>query len=189
MPTPSDDPTQRKQGIKVFSSTQELLKQHKKTKKERKQNKQAKADAETMILREKEARQIYATLLNEEESFIRQKSRQNNIQLGDSNSAYFYASVAARKARNTLRKVRLQNGEFTEDPTMVKEESIAYYRKLLNKESGLPIPPIPFLKSLSTSDNLALNAPIPHQSTNYSRMVNGPLRTDGHPLIFRYGKT
>ncbi|KAK1314810.1 hypothetical protein QJS10_CPA01g01582 [Acorus calamus] len=114
----------------------------------------------TMISQEKEARLNYANLLVEEESFIRQKSRQNSIQLGDSNSAYFYASMAARKARNTLRKVRLQSGEFSDDPKIVMAESIGYYKKLLNNENRVPIPPIAFSNSLSCSDNVALSSPV-----------------------------
>ncbi|KAK1303264.1 hypothetical protein QJS10_CPB11g00610 [Acorus calamus] len=108
---------------------------------------------QTLILQEKEARMEYAKLVFDEESFIQQKSRQNNIQLGDCNSAFFYASVAARKAQNTLRKVKLPNGDLSDDPDIVKRETVHYFQALFNKESAIAIPPIPFRNTLSVEAN------------------------------------
>ncbi|KAK1304167.1 hypothetical protein QJS10_CPB11g00606 [Acorus calamus] len=96
----------------------------------------------------------YAKLVFDEESFIQQKSRQNNIQLGDCNSAFFYASVAARKAQNTLRKVKLPNGDLSDDPDIVKRETVHYFQALFNKESAIAIPPIPFRNTLSVEANV-----------------------------------
>ncbi|KAK1298314.1 hypothetical protein QJS10_CPB14g00920 [Acorus calamus] len=109
---------------------------------------------QALILQEKEARMEYAKLVFDEESFIQQKSRQNNIQLGDCNSAFFYASVAARKAQNTLRKVKLPNGDLSDDPDIVKRETVHYFQALFNKESAIAIPPIPFRNTLSAEANL-----------------------------------
>ncbi|KAK1312666.1 hypothetical protein QJS10_CPA07g00490 [Acorus calamus] len=88
-----------------------------------------------LIREEHAARSSYLHLLSEEESFARQKSRQNFIQLGDRNTAYFYAAHAAHKASNTFRKVQRLDGSFSENAKDVRDEAIAFYQNLLNREN------------------------------------------------------
>ena len=44
--------------------------------------------------------------LKQEESFIKQKSRQYWLTLGDSNTKFFYASIATLRAINRIRKYK-----------------------------------------------------------------------------------
>ncbi|KAK1258432.1 hypothetical protein QJS04_geneDACA006635 [Acorus gramineus] len=109
-----------------------------------------------LILQEHEARIEYLQLLAEEESFIRQKSRQNSIQLGDSNLAFFYAALASRKARNTLREVKKPDGTLSDNPDDVRAETINLFSQLLNRESHLEVHTFTFPSRLSDHDNASL---------------------------------
>ncbi|KAK1297668.1 hypothetical protein QJS10_CPB15g01193 [Acorus calamus] len=101
---------------------------------------------------ESEARREYKNTLTSEESMIRQKSRQNWLKLGDSNSAFFYASFASRKAHNTLRKVTLQNGSQSENPDTVKSFTVDFFKRLLNQRTHKKPSRMDFLTKLSNHE-------------------------------------
>ncbi|KAK1311822.1 hypothetical protein QJS10_CPA07g00882 [Acorus calamus] len=85
------------------------------------------------------AKDNYLVLLRREETFLRQKSRQTWLSDGDRNSKFFYSSIKARIAHNTLRKVQLANGTISEDHALIKDHVVTYYQKLLNAEHSHPI--------------------------------------------------
>ncbi|KAK1310312.1 hypothetical protein QJS10_CPA08g00962 [Acorus calamus] len=85
------------------------------------------------------AKDNYLVLLRREETFLRQKSRQTWLSDGDRNSKFFYSSIKARIAHNTLRKVQLANGTISEDHALIKDHAVTYYQKLLNAEHSHPI--------------------------------------------------
>ncbi|KAK1258644.1 hypothetical protein QJS04_geneDACA019254 [Acorus gramineus] len=65
----------------------------------------------SLIEEERSARQNYEDILLKEECFIRQKSRQQWLALGDRNSKYFYASFKTRSSMNALCSLKDQNAE------------------------------------------------------------------------------
>ncbi|KAK1326179.1 hypothetical protein QJS10_CPA01g02060 [Acorus calamus] len=80
------------------------------------------------ILMDNEARakESYLSMLRQEESFLRQKSRQTWLSEGDRNSKFFYFSIKARIAQNSIRRVQLADGTYSEDPSLIKHHVIFY---------------------------------------------------------------
>ncbi|KAK1305594.1 hypothetical protein QJS10_CPA10g00686 [Acorus calamus] len=143
----------------------------------------------TLISRETRERILYKSLLSREESMIRQKSRQNWLQLGDSNSAFFYASFAGRKAQNTLRRVILPNGNISEDPALVKAHVVSYFSELLNRPCQSNDRQIVFKSTLSDQDAGDLIAEVSEEeiyNTLMQMKQNGSPGPDGfNPYFFR----
>ncbi|MQM06192.1 hypothetical protein Taro_039013 [Colocasia esculenta] len=63
-----------------------------------------------LITKEKDNCRKYLQAMKCEESLIRQKSRENWLTLGDSNTKFFYASIASRRARNHIKKFKDDQG-------------------------------------------------------------------------------
>ncbi|XP_060170760.1 uncharacterized protein LOC132601709 [Lycium barbarum] len=75
-----------------------------------------------------------------EESIYRQKSRIQWLKLGDSNSAYFHASMKSRIAQNHINSLTEQDGSIIQTPEGIKAEIINFYKQLLgSSSSSLPI--------------------------------------------------
>ncbi|KAK1304881.1 hypothetical protein QJS10_CPB11g01426 [Acorus calamus] len=73
----------------------------------------------SFIREEASIKEDYLSFLHREELLLRQKSRQVWLKEGDRNTKYFYSSIKARASHNTIRKVKLENGEFSSDPSEV----------------------------------------------------------------------
>ncbi|KAK1311017.1 hypothetical protein QJS10_CPA08g01071 [Acorus calamus] len=86
-----------------------------------------------------EAEEEYLHILKRDESLLRQKSRQLWLREGDKNSKFFYSSRKARAASNTIRKIKMEDGSFSNDPELIKAHAKEYFSSLLNKESTDPI--------------------------------------------------
>ncbi|KAK1321937.1 hypothetical protein QJS10_CPA03g01597 [Acorus calamus] len=112
----------------------------------------------SLIEAERLARVNYRSLLQVEECFLRQKSRQQWLALGDRNSKFFYASIKARSSRNTISCLRLSDGSLCTDPGDIKEAIVSYYTTLLNRDIGSPIAPLHFPNAVSNSQNAKLSA-------------------------------
>ncbi|KAK1321772.1 hypothetical protein QJS10_CPA03g01344 [Acorus calamus] len=106
-----------------------------------------------LIKAETTARMQYQSVLKTEEGFLRQKSRQQWLQLGDKNSKYFYASIKARSSRNTISCLRTTGGDLCTDPTFIKDSIVSYFTELLNRESGRQVSPLCFPRNISMSQN------------------------------------
>ncbi|KAL4304528.1 hypothetical protein GQ457_10G007360 [Hibiscus cannabinus] len=72
----------------------------------------------------------------QEESLWFQKSRSDWIELGDRNTRFFHLSSMARRSANRIRMLRLPNGEWCDDSTILQEHTVAYFRELFT--SNLP---------------------------------------------------
>ncbi|KAK1307945.1 hypothetical protein QJS10_CPA09g00579 [Acorus calamus] len=93
-----------------------------------------------LLIQEAAAKEGYLSSLKREESFLRQKSRQLWLAEGDRNSKFFYSSIKARIARNTLRKVVFEDGTESSNPNIIKDYAVNYYQRLLNVHNPHPIP-------------------------------------------------
>ncbi|KAK1259113.1 hypothetical protein QJS04_geneDACA005408 [Acorus gramineus] len=71
----------------------------------------------SFIREEASLKKDYLSFLRREELLLRQKSKQVWLKEGDRNTKFFYSSIKARGSHNTIRKVKLENGEFSSDPT------------------------------------------------------------------------
>ncbi|KAK1318896.1 hypothetical protein QJS10_CPB04g01152 [Acorus calamus] len=137
---------------------------------------------------ENRARDSYKALFSSEESMIRQKSRQNWLQLGDSNTAFFYASFVGRKARNTLRRVSLPNGDTSNDPSTVKAYTVNNFTQLLNQSHSAGMAQMDFKTKLSSLEAAQLITEVTGKeiySTLKQMKANGSSGPDGfNPFFF-----
>nr|XP_009783789.1 PREDICTED: uncharacterized protein LOC104232310 [Nicotiana sylvestris]XP_016467865.1 PREDICTED: uncharacterized protein LOC107790453 [Nicotiana tabacum] len=66
-----------------------------------------------------------------EESIYRQKSRVKWLQLGDSNSAYFFANIKVKNSQNYIRELNSLKGHLLQREKDIEVEIIDYYKSLL----------------------------------------------------------
>jgi hypothetical protein len=90
-----------------------------------------------MVLREHECLHAYLSLVNTKEKFLKQKSRNQWLNLGDGNSAYFHNLVKARNASNLVKVLKDEQGHTVSDPKIIKEMVVAFYEKLLGHSSHI----------------------------------------------------
>lgn len=104
--------------------------------------------------------------LKEREEFLRQKSRMRWLTDGDSNSAFFHATIRGRNARHGIYKIAGPDGEWITEPSLIAGEAIRFFSSIFAAEI---IPDqeeaqshfLDFIPSLiSPEDNASLLAPI-----------------------------
>ncbi|KAJ8485323.1 hypothetical protein OPV22_017808 [Ensete ventricosum] len=113
-----------------------------------------------LIYKEAAARNNFMQALKQEECFLKQKSRQHWLTLGDSNTKFFYAAIATRRATNRIKKCKGIDGNLIEDLDEVKNYTKQFFYSLLNQEqqpNSIHVGPTRRLDSEALSH---LNAPI-----------------------------
>lgn len=88
-----------------------------------------------------------------QESIYQQKSRIKWLQLGDSNSSYFFANLKNRTAYSEIKKLQLSNGNWSDSEDEIKDEIIGFYTKLL----GTTAPQLPAINQDICALGNALN--------------------------------
>jgi hypothetical protein len=83
------------------------------------------------LLKEKECLHAYVSITKAEESFLKQKARNQWLQLGDQNNSFFYRSLRFQNAKNTITHLWDELGNRVEDVEEIKEVAVNYYKKLL----------------------------------------------------------
>jgi hypothetical protein len=73
----------------------------------------------------------FLSLMAVEESFIKQKSWNQWLNLGDNNSVFFHKIVKARNASNLVKMLKDDQANSISDPKLIKEMAIDFYRNLL----------------------------------------------------------
>nr|XP_009769385.1 PREDICTED: uncharacterized protein LOC104220249 [Nicotiana sylvestris] len=73
---------------------------------------------------------------NIEESIYKQKSRIQWLQLGDTNSVYFFVSMKTRKAHNQIIELINSNGDALKDGKSIEAEVVVFYKHLLGTANG-----------------------------------------------------
>lgn len=74
----------------------------------------------------------YGDLSRAEESFLRQKSRVQWLNLGDQNTEFFFRAVRSYHGRNRIVSVSRDDGTRINEPREVKEEIVGYFQRLLS---------------------------------------------------------
>ncbi|XP_042490688.1 cold-responsive protein kinase 1-like [Macadamia integrifolia] len=89
-----------------------------------------------------EADTLSSLLAQEEESFFRQKSKINWLELGDSNTAYFHRSVKARSNLNSITKLISNEGNLVHRVDEIKKVAVDHFENLFRPSisHGPPIP-------------------------------------------------
>lgn len=81
---------------------------------------------------------VYADLSRAEESFLKQKSRVQWLNLGDLNTKFFFKAVKSHHARSKIVSITREDGSRIEDPNAIKEEAIKYFQRLLSENQPRP---------------------------------------------------
>ncbi|XP_050229090.1 uncharacterized protein LOC126678227 [Mercurialis annua] len=71
-----------------------------------------------------------------EESFYKQKSRVQWLNLGDSNTKFFHNSIKQRRSRNNIAMIKLDNGEIINNRDKIHEEMKKFYKNMFSKRDG-----------------------------------------------------
>ena len=66
----------------------------------------------------------------EEEIYCCQKARSKWLKEGDRNTAYFHASVGARRKKNTISCLQRKNGNWYETTKDMEEEICSFYQNI-----------------------------------------------------------
>ncbi|KAK1309975.1 hypothetical protein QJS10_CPA08g00990 [Acorus calamus] len=139
------------------------------------------------IMAEANARTQYNSALKTEECFLRQKSRQLWLQLGDKNTKYFYSSFKARLSRNTISCLRTADGALCSDPSFIKNSVVSYFTELLNRDSGTTVPPLTFPRTITQTQNILLIDAITMEEVKHAvfslKALSSP-GPDGFPARF-----
>ncbi|XP_047331437.1 uncharacterized protein LOC124935014 [Impatiens glandulifera] len=93
--------------------------------------------SQSLFQEEKEVITKFRALSSLKESYIKQKSRQNWLSLGDSNTSFFYRKCPTRNLRNQVYKIKTSDGVIVQGQQLVHDEAIRFYRDLIGtrKES------------------------------------------------------
>ncbi|KAL4291711.1 hypothetical protein GQ457_14G003420 [Hibiscus cannabinus] len=77
-------------------------------------------------------------VLAQEESIWHHKSRALWISQGDRNTSYFHMMVSVRHKRNTVWMLRIENGEWCDDPATLRNHAVSFFRHLFTTEGVQP---------------------------------------------------
>jgi hypothetical protein len=83
------------------------------------------------LLQERECLHQYVSISKAEEAFLKQKARNQWLQLGDQNSAFFHRLLKGRHARNTITHFCDEHGNRVEEVNQIKGLAEEFYKKLL----------------------------------------------------------
>jgi hypothetical protein len=83
---------------------------------------------------EGECLHAYVSLTKAEEAFLKQKSRNQWLQLGDQNNSFFHRSLKVQQAKNTITHLWDEQGNRVEDVEQIKQEAKNFYKKLLGTD-------------------------------------------------------
>lgn len=87
-------------------------------------------DFAQLVRLQKELLADYEDILFKEETYWFQKSRENWIKLGSRNTSFFHAQTVIRRKRNNIHGLFLPSGTWCNDPDMLQNEAVAYYKEL-----------------------------------------------------------
>lgn len=83
------------------------------------------------LLKERECLHYYVSISRAEEAFLKQKARNQWLQLGDQNTAFFHRLLKGSYARNTITHLCDEHGNQVEEIAKIKGIAEDFYKKLL----------------------------------------------------------
>ena len=94
------------------------------------------------------AQELHSLMLNEE-SFYRQKSRLQWIQEGDMNTKFFHSMVAAKQKANSITALTDEQGNKLSTYAQISQEAVSFFKKLLGTiDSNVTSCPMEILSEL-----------------------------------------
>lgn len=76
--------------------------------------------SEELMRNESSLAEEYIRLRRDEESFYRQKSRANWLNLGDQNTRFFFHAVKKFQSKSSIRSVSMEDSSRLKDPDLIK---------------------------------------------------------------------
>jgi hypothetical protein len=89
------------------------------------------------LLKEKECLYVYVSITKAEESFLKQKARNQWLQLGDQNNSFFHRTLRIQNAKSTITHLWDDLGNRVEDVEQIKKVAVQFYEKLLGSNQML----------------------------------------------------
>jgi hypothetical protein len=83
------------------------------------------------LLKERECLHAFVSLAKAEESFLKQKSRNQWLKLRDQNNGFFHRSLKVKQAKNTITHLWDEQGQRVDDVEQIKLVAKNFYKKLL----------------------------------------------------------
>jgi hypothetical protein len=83
------------------------------------------------MMKERECLHAYVSITKAEEAFLKQKARNQWLQLSDQNNVFFHRLLKGRHARNTITHLWDEHGNRVEDTCKIEETGEDFYKKLL----------------------------------------------------------
>lgn len=85
--------------------------------------------------KEKECLHAFVSLASAEVNFLKQKSRNNWLNLGDGTTAFFHKTVKIRNTTNLVKSLKDEHGNTVQDLKQIKQIAVNFYRTLLGTNS------------------------------------------------------
>jgi ribonuclease HI len=76
-------------------------------------------------------------LLHREEMMWRQRSRVSWLKEGDRNTSYFHRKSSWRQSKNTIKRIRGLNGNWTDDPEDIKKLANDFFKELYTNNASI----------------------------------------------------
>ncbi|KAM0844489.1 hypothetical protein ACQ4PT_057047 [Festuca glaucescens] len=95
-------------------------------------------------------------LLHREEMMWRQRSRVSWLKEGDRNTSYFHRKANWRQSKNTIKRIRGLNGNWTDDPEDIKKLANEFFNELYTNNAS--ISPSDLLDLVHTPIDSEINA-------------------------------
>lgn len=87
------------------------------------------------LTKENECLHDYVSISKAEEAFLKQKSRNQWLQLGGQNNSYFHRIVKVRNSKNLISHLWDEHGRKIEDKEQIKRVAVEFYKKLLGSNT------------------------------------------------------
>ena len=145
------------------------------------------------LLKEKEYLHAYVSITKAEESFLKQKARNQWLQLGDQNNSFFHRALKVKFATRTITYLWDENGAKVDGVEQIKKVAVDFYKNLLGIEqlhfNAAKADRISQLIPVAISPDLAANlerevSTEEIKDTLFHMHANKALGHDGFPTYF-----
>lgn len=85
--------------------------------------------------KERECMHEFVSISNAEENFLKQKSRNQWLNLGDGNNGFFHRLVKVRNSSALIKSLKDASGNIVEDIQQIKEVATSFYQNLLGEST------------------------------------------------------